>query len=315
MKDKIVVSWHDVLETGGGDVLWYCLGVAASPSGAFTDLTLAAVEEDCLEAKEATAAAIADDDGVYMSPVMIESLIDPEMNDVPQTIVVAAKDEDGDAVAAYEHLGLHTPDVIELRYRLYAVTDEDGDAETVEDRRISRAASETVTGRTVRPSDKPDPRFESPPAVGNLRAVVYTEALTSDDDLPDPTSDNQGLHFFWTHPDGYNPNWYLEVQRRVADEADHDKYPGWQFVTGETTLVPLAIGYGTPQFTVDFSATLDGNDPPESWAAPVLWGDDQDNRHEYRVRYVNPGADDDMGTPAHDNDVPVLTTYRAPGRT
>ena len=91
-----------------------------------------------------------------------------------QTIVVAAKDEDGDAVDSYEHLGLHTPDVIELRYRLYAVTDEDGDAETVDDRRISRAASETATGRTVRPSDKPDPRFESPPAVGNLRAVVYT---------------------------------------------------------------------------------------------------------------------------------------------
>ena len=32
-EDKIVVSWHDVLETGGADVLWYCIGVTSSPSG------------------------------------------------------------------------------------------------------------------------------------------------------------------------------------------------------------------------------------------------------------------------------------------
>ena len=33
-EDKIVVSWNAVTDTGGADVLWYCLGVAASPSGA-----------------------------------------------------------------------------------------------------------------------------------------------------------------------------------------------------------------------------------------------------------------------------------------
>ena len=243
-EDKIVVSWHDVLDTGGADVLWYCLGVASSPSGAFTDLTLAANEPACLEAEKATAAAMADDEGVYTSPVGLDisTLINPD-TDVPQTIVVAAKAEDGDPVVAYEHLGLHTPDVIELRYRLYAVTDGDGDAETVEDREISRAASETATGRTVRPSEKPDPRFESPPAVGNLRAVVYTTGLTNGDLPSSRRRTNQGLHFFWTHPDGYNPNyndddnlddpnWYVQVQRRVADDADHDDYPGWQFVTG-----------------------------------------------------------------------------------
>ena len=269
-EDKIVVSWDQVGMTGGADVLWYCLGVAASPSGDFTDLTLAAEAEDCLEAEEATDAAMADGDGVYTSPVMIESLIEPDTTDVPQTIVVAATDEDGDAVASYEHLGLHTPDIIELRYRLYAVTDEDDNPETVEDRRISRAASESATGRTVRPSDKPDPRFESPPAVGNLRAVVYTTTLVDDDDddatpevLPEPSGTNQGLHFFWTHPDGYNPdyddnetlddpNWYVQVQRRVAADADHDDYSGWQFVTGSVNpTTVLATGYGRAQFTVD----------------------------------------------------------------
>ena len=43
-------------------------------------------------------------------------------------------------------------------------------------------------------------------------------------------------------------------------------------------------------------------DPPTQWAAPVLWGDSKDNRHEYRVRYVNPGKDENTDTPEHDND-------------
>ena len=321
-EDKIVVSWHDVLETGGADVLWYCIGVAASPSGSFIDLANPDNEDEmtaCRDAVEATPAAMADDEGVYASPVGVDiSTLITAAPDVSQTIVVAAKDEDGDAVVAYEHLGLHTPDVIELRYRLYAVTDEEGDAETVGDRQISRAASETATGRTLRPSDKPDPRFEAPPAVGNLRAVVYTNALTGAGDLPDPSDTNQDLHFFWTHPEGYNPdynddenlndpNWYVQVQRRVADDAEHDKYPGWQFVTGTTPGFAdtdgLATGYGAPQFTVNFAATLDdSNDPPQEWAAPVLWGNSKDNKHEYRVRYVNPGLDEDTDEDGHQNE-------------
>ena len=325
-EDKIVVSWHDVLETGGADVLWYCLGVAASPSGAFTDLTLAAEAEDCLEAGEPAAAAMADDEGVYTSPVMINTLInDAAGDDESQTIVVAATDEDGDAVASYEHLGLHTPDIIELRYRLYAVTDEDDDPETVEDRRISRAASETATGRTVRPSGKPDPRFEAPPAIGNLRAVVYNNGALGDSDpdddtnpltLPAPIATNQGLHFFWTHPDGYNPdyngddtpgevpNWYVQVQRRVAADAEHDEYPGWQFVTGAVNpTTALAPGYGRAQFTVRFGITTeDLTADPAEYVSPVLWGNSKDNRHVYRVRYVNPGKDDVAVTEnVHDN--------------
>ncbi len=311
-EDKIVVSWHGVVETGGADVLWYCLGVASSPGGAFTDLTAQASETACLTAEEPTAAAMADDDGVYTSPVDISTLI-TDTTDVPQTIVVAATDEDGDAVNSYEHLGLHTPDIIELRYRLSAVTDEDGDPETTDDRRIARATSEVAPGKTVRPADKPDPRFESPPAVDNLRAVAYTTADLTADPVPAPGTGNQGLHFFWTHPDGYNPdyddddalddpNWYVQVQRRVPADEDHDDYAGWQFVTGDTNpTTALATGYGRAQFSVDFTATLDtANDPPESWAAPVLWGDAPSHR-TYRVRYVNPGADDVPGTDAHDN--------------
>ena len=326
-EDKIVVSWHDVLDTGGADVLWYCLGVTSSPSGTFTDLTAQAEAEHCLTATAATPAAVADDEGVYMEPagVAIATLIDATTDDVPQTIVVAAKDENGDAVSSYEHLGLHTPDVIELRYRLYAVTSESGDPEEVDDRRISRSASEPATGRTVRPADKPDPRFESPPAVGSLRAVVYTtEGLTDhdgDDATPEiltaPTGTNQGLHFFWTHPDGYDPdydgddntadpNWYVQVQRRVAADADHDAYPGWQFVTGTVNpTTPLAPGYGRAQFTVNMAAEDNAASDPDpedrTYDAPVLWGDNKDSRHDYRVRYVNPGKDENEATEAHEN--------------
>ena len=50
--DQIVVSWNQVTDTGGADVLWYCLGVAASPSGEFADLANADVAA-CLEATEA----------------------------------------------------------------------------------------------------------------------------------------------------------------------------------------------------------------------------------------------------------------------
>ena len=161
--DKIVVSWSEVTDTGGADVLWYCLAIASSPSGDFIDL--ANTEEDdemdaCELAVEATAAAVADNDGVYASPVNIDSLVDTTEDDIPVAIVVAATDDDGDAETSYEHLGLggELPDSFELRYRLYAVTSESGKASDTGDRRISRAASQTATGKTITPPDKPDKR-------------------------------------------------------------------------------------------------------------------------------------------------------------
>ena len=308
-EDKIVVSWDEVMDTGGADVLWYCLGVAASPSGAFTDLTDADNAAACLTAEEEVGIT---DAGIVTLLGTGGALVASS-----QTAVIAAMDENGAPVTSYTHGNLGggnhdddgttpvLPDEIELRYRLYAVTDQGGDADTTDDRKIARAASEVATGSTVRPSDKPDPRFEAPPGVGNLRAVVYFQGnLETDGSLPDPTNGNQGLHFFWTHPDGYladadgdeagtDSNWYVQVQRRVAADAEHDDYTGWQFVTGAAGTAGLADGYATSQFTVDFTATLDAtNTPPESWAAPVLWGDSKDDRHEYRVRYVNPGEDE-----------------------
>ena len=55
-EDKIVVSWDAVTNTGGADVLWYCLGIASSPSGDFVDLANTTDADEmaaCLLATEA----------------------------------------------------------------------------------------------------------------------------------------------------------------------------------------------------------------------------------------------------------------------
>ena len=338
--DKIVVSWNEVEETGGADLLWYCLAIAASPSGDFLDLAgdEAAETGACRDAVEATAAAVADDDGVYTTPVVIDTLVNDE-TDVPVAIVVAATDEDGNAVTSYEHLGLggeadddnaatfELPDSFELRYRLYAVTSESGKMGTTDDRRISRAASQTATGKTIEPPNKPDSRAAAPGAVGNLRAVAYSSAtpLAVDGTTGDATT-GQNLHFYWTHPEGFDPNvnddttfddpnWRVEVQRRVAVE-DGQEYPGWQFVTGTAAPATPIAGYSQAQFTVDFAASDAPTADPPTYDAPDLWGASVSDRR-YRVRYVNqaetPGntaatTDDDVNGAWANITIPVVDT-------
>ena len=239
----------------------------------------------------------------YASPVDIDSLVDTTETYVPVAIVVAATDDDGDAVTSYEHLGLggeadddnagtvELPDSFELRYRLYAVTSESGDADETDDRRISRAASQPATGKTITPPDKPADRDVAPGAVGNLRAVAYStnDVLAVDGTTGDATN-GQELHFYWTHPAGFDPNvndddtigsdpadhnWRVEVQRRVAVETGQE-YPGWQNVDGEGTPETPITGYAQAQFSVDFTDA----------DAPDLWGKSKSDRG-YRVRYVN----------------------------
>ena len=319
--DKIVVSWNEVMDTGGADVLWFCLAIASAPSGDFLDLAgdEAAETGACRDMVEATAAAVANDDGVYTTPVVIDTLLQPGEDDVPVAIVVAATDENGDAVTSYEHLGLggededndgntfELPDSFALRYRLYVVTSESGKANETGDRRISRAASQPATGKTIEPADKPDARVAAPGAVGNLRAVAYSSNAelavnTSPDDANEgDATTGQNLHFYWTHPTGFDPNvnddeafddpnWRVEVQRRVNIE-DGQTYPGWQAVTLDTVAASIAGGnYATAQFSVQFD--LD--------EAPDLWGASKSDRR-YRVRYVNmAGTTDDDDT---DDDV------------
>ena len=333
-EDQIVVSWDAVTDTGGADVLWYCVGVASSPSGAFTDLTDADNVAACMDAMEA-------DDVDNAGNVDLLGLDDQEY--ASQTAIIAATDENGDAVTSWTHDGLgggdtddddqtdEFPHEIELRYRLYAVTDQDGDATSTGARKIARAASEVATGRTVRPVDVPDPQVASPGRVGNLKAVAYSTGGIEDHDsntatpeiLVAPSATTQHLHFFWNHPDGYladadgdgagtDPNWRVEVQRRVPRAEDHPMYTDWQFVTGEA-VAAATTGYGVPQFDVDFDDedTVLTATPP-TYAEPVLWGDNQSGR-SYRVRYVNMAGtptdtDDDVEGPWAGITIPQVTT-------
>ena len=76
-------------------------------------------------------------------------------------------------------------------------------------------------------------------------------------------------------------------------------------MVGETPTA-LAVGYGKPQFSVDF----EGTNPP------ILWGDSASNRN-YRVRYVNLGSDKapggtgtkrDVNGPWTTIEIPAVTT-------
>ena len=327
--DQIVVSWDAVTNTGGADVLWYCVGVAPSPNGAFIDLANTTDADQIAACKNATEEA--DVGAAGITALLADS-------PVSQTAVVAAMDENGDPVTSWTHDGLgggnhddddgttpELPHEIELRYRLYAVTSESGDMSKTDDRRIARAASEVATGSTVRPANVPDPKAASPGRVGNLRAVAYTTATVTDGALPDPTVGTQHLHFFWTHPEGFvadtdpdtannQPNWRVEVQRRVAKADDHPDYTDWLPVTPDASPAAAVTGYGIPQFDVDFTDVTANvfTAGSEAYLEPVLWGADA-SHPGYRVRYVNMAgtaddtSDDVPGTWATIT-IPAVTT-------
>ena len=296
-RDKIVLTWDAPADNGGADLKWFCITLASSPDGPFSDLALDAEAEDCKT--EANATSDFPDVGVLVD----DDIGNDEDNLMNRTIVIAAKDEDGDVVVTYEHkdLGaldadldaipavLAIPEAIALRYRLYAVTD---DGAKDENRRISRAASNTATGRTVAsPESAPAPSVR-PAAPLNLRAVAFSNAPAGENgDLPTAGTANQGLYFYWNNPGNFPavdaPNWAVEVERVVPDGEGSSEY---QHVVGLDPL-PMVDDYATPQFAVDFDAPaedLDG-DPPV-YGSPTLWGTAASSG-QYRVRYVNPGAD------------------------
>ena len=64
-------------------------------------------------------------------------------------IIIAATDDDGQAVTSFEHLKLGTPDVMRLRYRIYAVNSKSGKLVMTADREISASVTNTADGRTT----------------------------------------------------------------------------------------------------------------------------------------------------------------------
>lgn len=203
--DQIVLDWQRPTDTGGADIVLYCLAVGTSETD-IPDPTAAANAATCRDAITATEGDVAA--GVA-------------------TIVVP-----GDTTT-YTQGGLTARPVISQHYRAYVVTDTDGDPTTATDRRISLAASNIANGRTVAPLPNFEtPETETPNAVTNLRWVagIFTDGTDTDNEL----------RLYWTHPSNYpdvaaagdpdlRANWSAQVQRwNQATET-------WVAVAGDTT--------------------------------------------------------------------------------
>ena len=268
MEEQINLDWSMPYADGGADIVWYCINVAAAPSGAFSNLAdgtaqLAAHDNAtagtiCHNATEAT-----DYDDVETA---INGLAAGSPTDAV-TIVVPATD------TMYMHMGLDDPDIIELQYRVYAVTDEDGDPEDVGMRRAALAASNSATGRTVADRQKFDDPLGKPTAVQNLRAVAYV----SDQSPVDGTPTMPQLRLFWNAPEGvdeYPDNWNLEVHKWATTATDDDF--DWREVSGDAPQTGQPTDNAAAQFNVTQGAN--GNLTSLTEGNP--------RSEQYRIRYV-----------------------------
>ena len=200
--EKIVLYWDEPVDTGGAPVVWYCLAIAASPSGPFANLADVDSTTD-LVAHEATPAEVCRDaaEATDYDDVM-EAVNALAAGTETDPVVIVVDSEDG---PMYEHEELSAPDVIALRYRVYAVTDDNGDM--AGGRRVARAASNTATGRTIALPDDETERPASPGAPENLRGVAFATTYSDGTDADDPTDDTvtgDVLYFYWNHPEGFS---------------------------------------------------------------------------------------------------------------
>ena len=246
LQTQINLDWDVPLTDGGGAIVKYCIQVS-SLEEAFPDLsdiTNTDLSDACQDAEESSEA-----------PSVSMLTNDASSDDDVQTIVVGA------GSTSYMHTGLIDPDEIALRYRLYAVTDADD-----EDKRITLAASNTATGRTVTDRLTPTDPLAKPTAVQNLRAVTFVPSITELDETP--TSPEMRL--YWNAPAGRDTihmNWNrIEVHKWVQGDGRYE----WQLVTGRDL-----VATDTPaQFVIDM-----GDD-----ATSLVEGNPRNER--YRVRYV-----------------------------
>ena len=265
--DQIVLNWQPPTDTGGAEIEWYCLALAETEGTIpnLTEIATQTTEDACYSATEATTGDVA-------------------FASAPTTIVV-----DSD-MTSYTQGMLTTPNVISLYYRVYAVTDSNGDqvvGETPTGRRIAMAASNIANGRTVARLPTIDTSVTATPrAVTNLRWVA---SGTATGNVPDETLTSPVLRLYWTLPSNYPPapvgaittenpdlrlNWSIEVSR--YDSAATDPLLRW---------------------VVEDGITLP-NDSPTQWQSE---DDEVDElltaRQQYRVRYVN-----NAGTEDNDDD-------------
>ena len=253
--DQIVLGWQPPMDSGGAEIEWYCLALAET-EGDVPNLTDDDEAVNCLEATKATPGDVAFDAA-------------------PTTIVVASD------TTSYTQGMLTTPNVISLYYRVYAVTDSDGDQavdEKPEGRLIAMAASNIANGRTVAPLPTIETSVTATPkAVTNLRWVASGTDIDGDGTLTSPV-----LRLYWTLPSNYpetdalRDNWSIEVSRyNIADKT-------WPVVAEDTA------------------------DSPSQWQSTSGAVDELlTARQQYRVRYINDG-----GTPGTED---TETADDAPG--
>ena len=137
----------------------------------------------------------------------------------------------------------------------------------------------------------------------NLRIVAFTKTLDGNND---PNDDGE-VHLYWNLPDNFpdgtddDPRtWTVRVERIIVDPEDSTKTI-WVPVQGDVNPDTAPItDYALPQFSVSMDELVDLNEVPKKYGAPDLIGDNADSGR-FRVLYVNPGKDDDPGTPNHDN--------------
>ena len=225
-REEIELNWQAPTDLGGATLLFYCLAVGNN-TGDIPDLTLATQAANCLNAETATAATAVPVFSDATPPVF-----------TPDEIVVDAD------TTMFTHKGLAKPDTVSLYYRVYAVTDRDGDPDTFTDadhpneRYISLAASNIENGRTIAPLPTVDTSVdETPRAVTNLRYVV-----------DNGTGTGYQVRLYWTHPSNYpdelvgtasatNPdlraNWTPDVDRWDPNGGD-DGNGAWVDLAADT---------------------------------------------------------------------------------
>jgi hypothetical protein len=264
-EEQIDLSWTAPADNGGADILLYCI-VVATPSGTLTDLAADTTDAND-ECKEVTATS---------TDVAIEALTDDlEIAAAANSagngvIIIEATDDDDMPMTSFDHLKLETPDVMRLRYRVYAVNDEDGKLSTPMDREISASITNTADGRTITDALDPGDEIQKPAAPTNLRAVVKVD----DDGLANPE-----VRLYWTVPDDHPTA--ADLMKIDADAMRAIEVARWTGSTNGYAVIDSEITCQTDAVDVAQIA------PAQCViAATTLTSDTNQRSDTYRVRYV-----------------------------
>ena len=268
---QIDLTWDAPADDGGADILLYCI-VVANPGGTLTDLALTAEAPNC----KAKAAASTDDE-IEISTNALETGAGIAA-DTEEVIIIAATDDDGQAVTSFDHLELELPDVMRLRYRIYAVNSKSGKLATIDDREISASITNTADGRTIEDAIDAGDELRKPAAPTNLRAVVKVD---------DGGTSNPQLRLYWTVPDGHPSA--ADLAKIVTGATRDIEVAQWMRTDTGNMYVPVTGSEIDCQSSANTDGTLSevANAPAQCVIiSDSLTGTTNSRTQTYRVRYV-----------------------------